>query len=94
MPSELAGHVTIVDDTIPVSTEISDLDGVLPNLFDPLIANNRIMELHAHALEVTPVDESEILSLSVDTAPDVLLMGSDLVGTSKIKGIVSYSITS
>ena len=75
---------------MPMSTDISDVGDILPNLFDPLVARNRIMEVRAHALEVTPVDEADLLAIDVDTTADTLLLGPDHFGTVKLKGIVSH----
>ena len=91
IPTDVAEQLTIVDDATPLSVDISDVGNILPNLFDPLAATNRIMETRAHALEVTPVDETDILAIEVDTTADVLLMGPDHIGTATMKGIVSYS---
>ena len=78
-----------MDDATPLSVDISDVGDILPNLFDPLATMNRIMEVRAHALEVTPVDESDILAIEVDTNADLLLLGPDHVGTADLRGIVS-----
>ena len=92
MPQNLAESTVVVNDNVPISVNLSQVDNpAVENFYDSLV--QRALQAETDA-QRTPGENLliENIDLEVNANPDVLLMSHDAAGTPVILGTVGAII--